>query len=370
MNEINIDSIIENLKTSPIFNLSLSSRELFHSNFLYWIANNYPKEFGSMFFDFLKVKPKGSLITDIEREKKNIDLSFKYENSQQILIENKVKSIPYKEQLERYSKNSNPNKNFILLSLTKPNFELEDWILMSYEELHTKLDELIQNITNRYHKDIIIDYISFITELVKVDKLCQLNVDEKFNYHSVEKNHVYKKLQLIRLHDLYLKKKYELFAYKIFEKLNHKRHCIFGEKHDWKSKNQTIFINHGMTRAQGLTDIKYKISDNVLLCIQIQGEHFRLAIEDNNGEDANRIKEKLLHDKLWFVFENYFKTNDLIIYPTSIDKTFNKYGKVFYYQSIKLGTKYKISDLIEIIIKYIEHIDNNFESINSLTLKE
>ena len=29
---------IEILKTSPMFNLSLSSKELFHSNFLYWLS--------------------------------------------------------------------------------------------------------------------------------------------------------------------------------------------------------------------------------------------------------------------------------------------------------------------------------------------
>ena len=32
------EKAINYLKTSPMFNLSLSSKELFHSNFLYWIC--------------------------------------------------------------------------------------------------------------------------------------------------------------------------------------------------------------------------------------------------------------------------------------------------------------------------------------------
>jgi hypothetical protein len=172
------------------------------------------------------------------------------------------------------------------------------------------------------------------------------------------------------LHDLYLKKKYEIFSYEVFERLNSKRNIVFGEKHNWNSDNQTIFINHGMTRAQGLIDIKYIISNDVLLCIQIQGEHFRLAVEDNNGKVADSIKEDLLNAKLWFGFDDYFETNNFTIYPINKDKAFNKYGKVFYYQSIKLGTKFKISELVEIIIKYIEFIDENFDRIHSLALKE
>ena len=36
---------LEQLKKNPVFQLSLSAKELFHSNFLYWIASSYPKLF-------------------------------------------------------------------------------------------------------------------------------------------------------------------------------------------------------------------------------------------------------------------------------------------------------------------------------------
>ena len=37
--------MFKNLKTSPVFNLSMASKELFHSNMLYWLCITYPNEF-------------------------------------------------------------------------------------------------------------------------------------------------------------------------------------------------------------------------------------------------------------------------------------------------------------------------------------
>ena len=48
-----METVINILKKSPLFNLSLSSKELFHSNFLYWIGQNYPLEFGKLFAEYL-----------------------------------------------------------------------------------------------------------------------------------------------------------------------------------------------------------------------------------------------------------------------------------------------------------------------------
>ena len=39
---------LEQLKKNPVFQLSLSAKELFHSNFLYWIASSYPKLFNGV----------------------------------------------------------------------------------------------------------------------------------------------------------------------------------------------------------------------------------------------------------------------------------------------------------------------------------
>ena len=166
----------ENLKKSPLFNLSLSSKELFHSNFLCWLGESYKKEFGDVFYAFLKGLPQDNdlIIKEIHREKDNIDLSFTYSNKQEIIIENKVKSIAYIEQLKKYSEKNTEYKNYILLSLSKPVFfNNEDkfiingtdsngidavWNFLSYSNLVGMLKTLSEKIQDSYHQNIINDY--------------------------------------------------------------------------------------------------------------------------------------------------------------------------------------------------------------------
>lgn len=45
VNTIGMTHSIDELSSSPLFNLSLSSKELFHSNFLAWLAQHYPDFF-------------------------------------------------------------------------------------------------------------------------------------------------------------------------------------------------------------------------------------------------------------------------------------------------------------------------------------
>lgn len=364
-----LENIINKLKESPLFNLSLGSKELFHSNFLYWLGNKYPNEFGKIFKKFLKIETDDNEAKDFQREKSNIDLSFKYKDGQQILIENKVKSIPYIEQLQKYSKKhaSDTNNNFILLSLSKPEFinsdniwnESTKWHYLSYKELSSKLQSMSELISYEYHNQIVKDYCEFIDNLVKINNKIKLDSDGYFDFHSKE-NRFYKELQKIRLHDFYLKRIYELFTFHIYEKVKKmiKRSNVeligFGLpiKELWGNDNESIFISHGMTRGQGLFDLKYKVSDHLLLGIQIQGDHYRMVVEDNNSQIAKKIKEELV--KLgWFDFSESFPNQD--IYPKG-EKDFNKFGDNFFYKSVKLDPNLKIDKVSEIILNDIQKI--------------
>ncbi|MGM3307971.1 PD-(D/E)XK nuclease family protein [Anabaena sp. WFMT] len=119
--ELDIESIINELKVLPLFNLSLSSKELFHSNFLAWICEIYPKILGVVFADYLEHDVSSCEISNVYREYKKIDLTLKYSHGETLIIENKVKSLPDLEQLKKYSL-EHPNVNFLLLSLVEPNF--------------------------------------------------------------------------------------------------------------------------------------------------------------------------------------------------------------------------------------------------------
>jgi len=364
-----LENIINKLKESPLFNLSLSSKELFHSNFLYWLGNKYPNEFGKIFKKFLKIETDDNEAKDFQREKSNIDLSFKYKDGQQILIENKVKSIPYIEQLQKYSKKhaSDTNNNFILLSLSEPKFinsdnkgnESTKWQYLSYKELSDELLSMSDQISDGYHNQIVKDYCQFIDNLVEINNEIKLDSGMYFDFHS-KVNRFYRELQKIRLHDFYLKRIYELFAFHIYKEVENmtlegNAELIgFGLpiKELWGNDNESIFISHGMTRGQGLFDLKYKVSDHLLLGIQIQGDHYRMVVEDNNSQIAKKIKEELV--KLgWFDFSESFPNQD--IYPKG-EKDFNKFGDNFFYKSVKLDPNLKIDKVSEIILNDIQKI--------------
>ena len=120
-----------------------------------------------------------------------------------------------------------------------------------------------------------------------------------------------------------------------------------------------------MSRAQGLMDLKYIISSGFALGIQIQGEHYRMVIEDNNGRIANKLKN-VLDNGIWFSFKETFPKQR--VYPKP-DKGFNKYGSVFFYKSVKLGTNRPIESIVTAILTDIERIDKNLEEIKEKITK-
>jgi hypothetical protein len=102
----NINNAIEKIKTSPLFYLFLSSRELFHTNFWFWLSNLNKIETIKLFTD---KNFDGNLTFKREHNQKNgefkstVDLFISSDNSQDVdvTIENKVKDFPTNEQLER-----------------------------------------------------------------------------------------------------------------------------------------------------------------------------------------------------------------------------------------------------------------------------
>ena len=119
-----MDTFVEELQNNPIFQLSLSSKELFHSNFLAWLAEdkNTRGIFNQLMRDWMN-DPDWDFNDEkmmVKREYKNFDFCIcqkvrnyhteKEEDQEEkyipgaiiFVLENKFKSLPYKEQLEKY----------------------------------------------------------------------------------------------------------------------------------------------------------------------------------------------------------------------------------------------------------------------------
>lgn len=91
MNKNEILKTINKLSNNAMFNVSLTSRELFHTNFWTWMLRKYPKVFTPVFYPEYNKKDK----IEVLREYKNTDLFLKI-GDKSIIIENKLKSLPDK----------------------------------------------------------------------------------------------------------------------------------------------------------------------------------------------------------------------------------------------------------------------------------
>lgn len=384
-NDITIEAL-KKLKTSTLFNLSLGSKELFHSNFLGWLAENYSLEVGLAFSKFinenktinLKIKPP-------LREKENIDLTFTYEDNQVLIIENKVKSLPFISQLEEYSKAHRSNKNYLLLSLYKPEFINENnqviindtikWNFLSYKELAV----LIKNIKPKtdYDKFVIYDYICFIENLSLLESAIIIDWEKDiFNFYTGKINNDIN-FREFRIHDFYLKHKYNQIKNKIIDEINKQntKEEMLKVKvdGDWTDGNEgECFFENGFTNSQGFVGFKFilkKIKDQcpVVLGMQLQGNSLRLIVESPDGQVALNIARELKNKKVWFNFNELYKYQDNVEVKGNGKKEnckeFASFSGKFFYKYVNID-KIKMIDLIRIITHYYFYLNNNFQEIS------
>lgn len=88
---------VKTLQDSPLFQLSLTSKELFHSNFLYWLGVTYQDLFKETFSKLGCNTAAWPDKWEVEREYKHLDLCVKGPGKRgkiYLVLENKVKSIP------------------------------------------------------------------------------------------------------------------------------------------------------------------------------------------------------------------------------------------------------------------------------------
>lgn len=95
-----METIINKLKESPLYNLSMANKELFHSNFIAWFGKKYPALFIELINKLLPNRYNwfdgGYNELRIEREYNHFDISVFKGQELKLVIENKVKSIPTK----------------------------------------------------------------------------------------------------------------------------------------------------------------------------------------------------------------------------------------------------------------------------------
>lgn len=378
-------NIKRTLLKSPMFQLSLGSKELFHSNFLFWIWQVSPEMFRYLIQQLFE---KSGCPVDfsewgerfeVKRESNNYDLCVLADNSVKLVIENKVKSIPNKEQLDGYW-NETTNAKHLLLSLST-NFphlceikKEQKWIVTNYEIFNIVLSECVRNSCwslTPYQSYIISDYADMIR--------CLHQIQESWHEINTFVTPETERLYDLRINDLQEKHRFSNLCAKVRSRfikefaiepiMNSSREEIF--KKTYRPQDGNIFLGWGMTRAQGLLEAKIIVEDNVVLLIQIQGNQYRHCIELNNHNSAEKNWEFYSNYPLtaWFISTSNFNKpfhpfksspEPLDIRPdTTRKKPYNQYGNQFLYKSIIIPNETTVEDVIEMLIYDCKSILNN-----------
>ena len=402
-----IISILEAIQRQPIYHLSLANKELFHSNFLAWLA--LCTETSDYFLCIMEQLAGGpfawhnDFLTNptnfkIEREFRHFDLCILKKGkdggwSPILILENKNKSVPYFEQLNRYYEDVKiyPDFNnifFILLSLVEDFVDKTAiisqgiWKVNSYENLRVAMtNTALPSTLSCYKNNLIIDYILFIERLHNLSTVILPPTNN--DYYICDS--IIKELNNCRLHDLVEKVRYSKYASELSAKFvftstkifsNFKEYCV-------KAPIGSIFVNSGYSSrggAKGIIDTAVKIHKECILKIQIQGDQYRHAIEwiaINKSTKKTSVIDNQKYEKLRDVainmgfFKSFFNNSISIltdpIYPTNPPKQtgsifwheFNSFGDGFKYQYRKIDNKVNYLDVIDTIFNDVIYIKSN-----------
>jgi len=358
-----IRQAIDGLGKSPLFNLSLASKELFHSNFLEWAIKRH-KGFRDAFLR--QIAPEIGPVSDgefeVDREKNNFDLTISIPNIKkakyQIVIENKVKSLPDEEQLRKYADKLTAAKSktiAILLSLTKPDFfDANDrfktasieWRYFGYQPV---LD-ILKTAGNEsdYHAALFDDYCHFMGSLLDLktalDKLFEQNENALVNPFDGPENQggaLYSELKEIRMHDVFEKWRMIALQKKLKEILRTKIPDV----------SEKIEISTGFSRGLGLLGISQKKKNrSSVFQIELQRKQLRQVLQKDNAIKSEVFEQadRLLKDGQWFRSAN---GKELAPCGSEDNLSFCKYGNGFVYRHEPFKDISRIAELAQVLAK-------------------
>lgn len=391
-----MEKILEELNKNPMFRLSLGSKELFHSNFLAFLWDQNPKAFLELLNDLchnsIQVE---DLLNEkeltLDREKENFDICIHHKEGKNeiydIIIENKVKSIPYIEQLKDYEKKVNnhqkriPNTN-ILLSLAdnfpqKNDISKRGWAIVSYEDLDKELEAKKCNFSssNPQIQQYIEDYIHFIKQLTPLKDKILANFEESkyHNQNDINAFHKYK------LSDLYIKLRGAYFIGLLKDKLEgiynnngvEVEYFTSGKfedrRRDGNGDATKIWLHSGMNRGKSTVTVCINPANSENLYeLQIEGDQYRHMF-NQNGLVAKRdtVSETLLNIP-------YFCNSELPIHIQNIwagKSDFNQYKPNCLYKYVKFNPETTVNEMIEILIDDIVKVLRDIRSCESVVCK-
>ena len=436
--EFNFNDEVDTLKNSSMFYMSLGSKELFHSNFLHWLSIiNFDVFLKIMhglsdvdnFWWEEKYKPDSNNI-EVRREFHNFDLSIYIKVDKKchrngepydvwlpvLILENKMKSLAYQDQLDGYLgkvyeewhdyyKSDIENQwkgatkvSFIVLSLVTPSLKGDSqygkikckWFLKNYKDLSIILLGQVKSIVKEFDKSIIEDYCSFVKALFDIAnndwKIDPANsyiskVCPRYSNDEDVKQKV-KQLEELRIYDIREKIVYDQLINLLQEKLINAKLGIGVERYNkdsyntYKPKHQStnlpkIICNTNFFHGVGLFEAIYLIrgrknakDEPFFLTVQIQGKHYTRGISRKNIvkiDNQTQIVNGKPHNKKVNCIKDLTDIGkENLKFYIDIDKNIlGKYDNSFIYTKREIGSEVTIEVLINIIVENIKKIVAN-----------
>lgn len=376
------------IEKSPMFQLSLGSKELFHTNFLYWLSKAEPNAFWRIMGSFgIKTDDKGSLV--VKREWEHFDLSIVHETVKKkkgkdvkivdnivAVIENKVKSIPRIKQLKKYNQeiekvNKDNECKKILLALIDPGFDHnnEGWSCFTYEKYRGFIEDCLTIIENDYDRCIIEDYYNMIDTLISFkdewlrEDFSSMKYMDIIEDSSVKDDKVFSVDDYIdlRINDL----RHKIIFSKMFSSLEvnlnkHNPETEIETVTDIFEKNIPLTIGYGMTNATGLIEAKVKINADYLLGIQVQGYQYRHFIEFSNSSCVKEFIRKELQDMFGPNHKEEFDISNKKICSYK-----NREGKkTFQYVYRRIRQDETVDDVVKNIVDDVKYLMKKYRAQN------
>lgn len=367
--------ILTSLQTSPLFHLSLSSKELFHSNYLAWCCQSFRRDMENIFSDLIGMKIAFSDSENfVRREKGNHDLEIDLQgdNKNKLVFEVKVKSVPDKNQLQKYSESLAVGDIMVLLTLTGHNDNAISITVNNYNIkcFSMKLKDVAQRIhaiksNDPYRKSLCEDYFKFVDDLSTLADNFKLSFkDTDSGFFLLKEPRMYSVLAKYRLHDLIYKMRYDQLSIKITNELN-------ASKTSWINGKRDEFVTESaMTNGTGITSVGYMISGNdgpyqapIIAGIQLQEKDYRyfFHICDINATNYSNMTEaisrELCNSGIWFKLD---EVNDYGLKIAKRNKgNFCKYSNNFYYKYLQFTKDVQPENLVKFMVKDARSIQVN-----------
>ena len=365
------------LKESLLYQMSLGSKELYHSNVWAWLIENDPKFIKVFFRDYDENIYE---FESVSREYKDRDLTIWFHKKEDAndkyyyVIENKIKSLQSEDQLKKYTEDLS---GYVLLqgvftgiknalnedTLTLPHKNAPEktssWEFLDYETIAQNIRAVTEACAEQEngvifrHKAQIEEYCTIIGIIYRFLNAAVKSTANRWNLFPDEETD--RDLKVLRLKDVFLKLKGADFL-RYIEQRRAELDALCPKDLGFSLQLGQSFHNGKSTLDIRFDNRQENCDDYLRIGVQIEGNQYRLMAEQGGGHTGKEVFERFKGG--WFDADfNCKKTRSLFGKPTKMEKAYCKYDGhnrrepyMFVYQYYIIDSSCTYETLLESIL--------------------